>query len=46
MKTQKIIVISLLTILILTVATIAAFMLKPQMHKTIQIEQIIFKKVK
>ncbi len=40
---NKIVIISLITIAILACATAVTLMLKPQMHKTIQMEQIIYK---
>lgn len=43
---NKIIVISVLFIVILTCATIATLTIKPQMHKSIMFEQIIFKRTK
>lgn len=43
---NKIVIISLITIAVFACATVATMTLKPQMHKTIQMEQIIFKRVK
>lgn len=36
----------ILLILAIVLATFSVFMAKPKMHKTIQMEQIIFKRVK
>ena len=44
MKVEKILIIALLTMLILAAATIITYKMKPQMHKTIQLESIIFKR--
>ena len=46
MDTKKIITISLIFITLLAVATVAIAVVKPQMHKSFQFQQIIFKKVK
>jgi len=46
MDTKKIITISLIFIALLAVATVAIAVVKPQMHKSFQFQQIIFKKVK
>ncbi len=43
---NKIVVISLIAIAVFACATVATLTLKPQMHKTILMEQIIFKRVK
>ncbi len=43
---NKIVVITLIAIIVFAFATVVTMALKPQMHKTIQMEQIIFKRVK
>lgn len=43
---NKIIIILLIIIALFACVTLATLALKPQMHKTIQMEQIIFKRVK
>lgn len=43
---NKIVIISLIAIAVFACATIATITLKPKMHKTIQMEQIIFKRAK
>lgn len=44
MDTKKIVTISLIAIVILAIATVVIAQIKPKMHKTIMLEQIIFKK--
>lgn len=44
MKIEKILIIALLTMVILAFATIITYKMKPQMHKTVQLESIIFKR--
>ena len=46
MSTNKIIAISLIAIVILASATVFVSFVKPKMHKTIMLEQIIYKRVK
>ena len=43
MNLQKILIISFLSIGLIAAATIITFSINPQMHKKIQIEQIIYK---
>jgi uncharacterized protein YceK len=43
---NKILIISLIIIGVFGCATVATLALKPQMHKAISIEQIIYKRVK
>ena len=46
MDVKKIIIISIVFIALLAVATVAIAVVKPQMHKSFQFQQIIFKRVK
>ena len=46
MKPQSIIIISLICFLVVAVFTIGTFAIKPKMHKTIMLEQIIYKRTK
>lgn len=46
MDTKKIITISIIFIVLLAAATATIAIVKPQMHKSFQFQQIIFKKVK
>ena len=44
MDTKKIVTFSLIFIMLLAVATVIIAQMKPQMHKMIMFEQIIFKR--
>lgn len=44
MNTKKIIMISLVCIVVMAIMTVVIAQIKPQMHKTIMFEQIIFKR--
>ncbi len=46
MNGMKITVIAIITMVILAVSTAVIVNIKPQMHKTIQLENIIFKRSK
>ena len=46
MDIKKVFTISIIFILFLAVATVVITQLKPQMHKTFVLEQIIYKRVK
>lgn len=43
---KKIIIISILAIIMMIIATCTAVALKPQMHKSFMLEQIIYKRSK
>jgi len=46
MDIKKIVTISIIFIALLAIATVVIIKLKPQMHKTILLEQIIYKRAK
>ena len=46
MDIKKIVTISVIFIVLLAIATVVIAQIKPQMHKTILLEQIIYKRAK
>ena len=46
MDVKKIIIISVIFFVFLAIATVIVSQIKPQMHKSLQFEQIIFKRSK
>lgn len=46
MRVKRILLFALIAMLLLTLATIIVYKAEPQMHKTIMLEEIIFKRGK